>query len=358
MRKGFKVILDVDDVLYQCNQSAINLLNKEENTNYTINDVKNWGMINDPIDKRVKYFDDPVFIKNLPMFEGAQEFVRKLSKKAEIFVCTNVQPQCVSARYEALLRDFPEIDPNNILIGGRKDLLFADMMLDDAIHNLENARVDYPVLFQRPWNSGNAGILSVTGYKEFLELVDIIKTSKSTDYSENYNMLVLVGPSGSGKKCIAQSFPDNPLFERVKTYSTKKDENYKSISKEEFLKKKEENFFIETSSYLGEFFGIHKKDIDHIISKGKYPLLILDINGVVSMKHFYNSLNIFVKSPKENCIKNIITKTDDIDKKVKAIVSLDAEYGYEELCDYTIKLENDKFQVDNIIERYFNRKED
>ena len=62
---------------------------------------------------------------------------------------------------------------SNILIGARKDLLNADMMLDDAPQNLDGANTRYPVLFRQPWNYGKTGLLSVSTYAEFLTLVSL-----------------------------------------------------------------------------------------------------------------------------------------------------------------------------------------
>lgn len=70
--------------------------------------------------------------------------------KAEVVIATNVPPVCAGARVNAIIKHFPEIIPSNILIGARKDLLVADMMLDDTSQNLEQANVDYPVLYRQP----------------------------------------------------------------------------------------------------------------------------------------------------------------------------------------------------------------
>lgn len=94
---------------------------------------------------------------------------------------------------------------SNILIGARKDLLNADMMLDDAPQNLDGANTRYPVLFRQPWNYGKTGLLSVSTYAEFLTLVDLIRTSEFADYDANEKpeVIALVGSSGSGKKKLA-----------------------------------------------------------------------------------------------------------------------------------------------------------
>lgn len=335
MRTRFRVILDCDDVLFDCNNTGVQCVNKKYGTNYTIYDIRNWGLMGEIIDERLEYCSDPKFIASLPPYLGAKEFVRKLSKKAEIFIMTNVHPSCAAVRFEAIVKNFPEINPSNIIIGGRKDLISADMMLDDAYHNLENSLVTYPVLFQRPWNYGKAGVLSVNGYDEFLQLVDIIKNSETEEVTD-VQVVSLVGPSGANKKALAEKLLETGKFERVKTYTTKSDPAYYVLSVEEFTKRKENGFFSEVSVYANEFYGIRMDDITTIINSGKIPLTILDINGAVSLRQHFKALNVFVKASKEDCIKSILERNLSTDEAVQRIASLDIEFKNEEFCDMTV----------------------
>lgn len=346
MIKQFRVILDADDTLFKCNSEAIKKLNDEYGCHFTVNDITSWGLLNNELDNRLKYFKDPIFIKNLPLMKGAKEFVHKLSEKAEIFVCTNVNPECVFARFSAIIENFPEIKPENIIFGGRKDLLIADMMLDDALHNLEKANVKYPVLFQQPWNFENNSILSVDGYSQFLELVEIIKNA-STMKKERVQMVSIIGPSGSGKHCIVNEICKNSLFEKVKAYSTNPNNtSYNYIPMEEFTNAKLNDFFTETSIYCGNYYGIRREDINYILQKGKIPIMVLDINGAMTVSSLYNSLNVFVSASKEDCIKNIIQDDSlSLCQKTQRIIALDLEQKNENLCDITVT----KNDVDKII---------
>lgn len=346
MRTHFRVILDCDDVLFDCNNTGVQLVNKKYGTNFTIYDIHEWGLTGGLIDERLEYYSDPDFIGSLPPYPGAKEFVAKLCKKAEVFIMTNVQPACASVRFEAIVKHFPEINPSNIIIGGRKDLVYANMMLDDAYHNLENSLVTHPVLFQRPWNYGKAGVLSVNGYDEFLQLVDIIKTSEIEEPT-NVEVVSLVGPSGSNKKRLAEKLLSTGKFERVKTYTTKQNPSYYVLTTEEFTKRQNEGFFSEVSVYASEFYGIRMDDITTIINHGKIPLTILDINGAVSLRQHFNALNVFVKSPKEDCIKDILGRNLPIEEAVQRIASLDIEFKNEELCDITVS----NLQYEQILKR-------
>lgn len=348
MRKSFRVILDGDDVLFCCNSYALEKLNEEIGTKYKLDDITTWEDTGALIDRRKIYFNQPEFVKSQPVYEGAREFVEQLQKVAEVFICTSVPSHCAGERVSSIIRNFPDIDPSNILIGNRKDLLNADILLDDAYHNLEKAQVRYPVLFRRPWNHNITGLTSISNYDEFLTLVGLIKTThdiSEKDLHEN-RVVSLVGPSGSGKTTIANQLIAKDICCQVCSYTTRKkrnsDDKYHFISKEDFLKKKTEGFFFETSSYMGEHYGTSKNSINEILDKGKNPLLILDINGAIAMKQEYGSaaLTVFVERNKEDCIRSIIMRALPIDETVKRISSLNAEIKNEEFCDITV-LNND-----------------
>lgn len=337
MKKRLKIVLDCDDVLYECNNEGIKKLNEKYGSEYKLSDIKEWGLTGTLLDKRLEFYDDPKFIRNLPLIEGAKDFVKKLSEKAELFICTAVQPNCASERLASIIENFPEIKVSNIMIGGRKDMISADMMLDDCILNLEKANVTYPVLMQRPWNAnGNAGILSVNGYEEFLQLVDTIL---STDDTSSYKVCSLIGPPGSGKtKIMEELLKIDSKFEMVPTYTTakKKAAIYKKVSKDAFEQMQRSGYFSETSTYLGNKYGIVNEDIERILDNNKIPLMMLDVNGAMGVSRYYKTLKCFVDSPKAICIKNILEKELPIDTATERICCLDGELKNKNICDVVI----------------------
>ena len=179
---------------------------------------------------------------------------------------------------------------SNILIGARKDLLNADMMLDDAPQNLDGANTRYPVLFRQPWNYGKTGLLSVSTYAEFLTLVDLIRTSEFADYDANEKpeVIALVGSSGSGKKKLADELCLYSQIDRVFCYTTKPSPSYYNVTPAEFEAMK--NRFFETSSYMGYRYGTKLKDIHDVLYACQIPLLIMDINGMLAVKSRFKTL--------------------------------------------------------------------
>ena len=238
--------LDVDDVLLECVPYAIKLANEKYNFDppLTIYEVDRWGKLGTRADVIFEFFTEE-FFRTQPVIQGAKEFVRKLSQMTEVFICTSVYPQFMSIRAEMIMKEFPEIPPENIYMASRKDKLNVDILLDDGMHNVMKSNAAYPILMRRPWNQSATGMLAVNNYDEFLKLVEVISTSYSMmkDDYKNPSIVALVGPSGSGKTKIAAELLNKcDSFEKLLSYTTidptskSKDDWYNYIDKSEFFK--------------------------------------------------------------------------------------------------------------------------
>lgn len=176
--KKFKlrIGLDVDDILFSCNDYAVALANAKGafDPPLSVNEISSWGMTGTRIDSRLKYFADADFFDMQPVLPGAKEFVRELLKRAEVFFTTAVAPEYMGIRAKRLMEEFPEVPKENIIMGYRKDLVNLDIILDDGAHNVIASKSAYPVLMRKPWNGNMTGCLSVNNYPEFLTLVDTI----------------------------------------------------------------------------------------------------------------------------------------------------------------------------------------
>ena len=204
--------VDIDDILMECTSYAIRLANEKHKFDppLTIYEKTRWGKLGTRIDNIYPYFSDPEFYRTQPVYEGAKEFIRKLSQMTEVFVCTAVPPEFMGIRAQRIMQEFPEISPDHIYMGARKENIHTDILFDDAMHNILASNAKYPVLMRRPWNQEATGMLAVNYYDEFLKIVEIIAESYSINPSGNdiasSDIVVLVGPSGSGKSKIATRF--------------------------------------------------------------------------------------------------------------------------------------------------------
>lgn len=339
MKKTLRIVVDCDDVLFRCNSYAVERLNRDTGSGFRKEDIREWGIMHSGLDARLAYFHDPEFVRTQPVMEGARDFLAALVRKAEVFVATSVPAACAGERFSAILREFPMISPENILIGSRKDILNADMLLDDSPQHIKGSNADYAVLFRQPWNLDLSGVVAVSNYREFLTLVDMVDGSSSGEPRKHgFTPAVLVGPSGSGKNRLADNMEAGGLYRRIQSYTTCKDPRhpYHSLSREQFYRKAANGGFLETTSYAGNMYGVSRDDIEAAYKEGRIPLLVLDINGAVSLKREYGACIYFVAASKETCIRNILMSDALLDEKVRRISAIDGEMKNKQLCDDVI----------------------
>ena len=344
--------LDVDDVLLECIPYAIKLANDKYKFDppLTIYEVDRWGKLGTRADVIFEFFTEE-FFRTQPVIAGAKEFVRKLSQMTEVFVCTSVYPQFMSIRAEVIMREFPEIPPENIYMASRKDKLNVDILFDDGMHNVMKSNAAYPILLRKPWNQSATGMLAVNNYDEFLKLVEVISTSYSTmrDDNKNPSIVALVGPSGSGKSDIAKVLLEKePRFEKLLSYTTidptanTENDWYNYVDKNEFFKMLENHELFESSMYAGHGFGSKKSDVDALLCDGKTVLTIMDICGAMSLKtHYKNVVTVYVKRDKRDLLSSILKKNSSDEDKVNRIISIDDERRNEEICDFVVENNGD-----------------
>ena len=161
--------LDIDDLLMECTSYAIRLANEEHHFDppMTIYEKDRWGKLGTRADSIYPYFNDPEFYRTQPVYEGAKEFVRRLSQMTEVFICTAVPPQFMGIRAQRIMEEFPEIPADHIYMGARKEKIHTDILFDDAMHNILTSSAKYPILMRRPWTQEATGMLAVNKYEEF-----------------------------------------------------------------------------------------------------------------------------------------------------------------------------------------------
>lgn len=119
-------------------------------------------------------------------------------------------------------------------------------------------------------------------------------------------LIVIVAPSGTGKstmiKRLKQDFPS--IVESV-SYTTRPKrpgevdgKSYFFVSREEFLKMKERNEFLEWAEVHGNFYGTSKKFVEDSLKEGKHLLFDLDVQGTDSLKSYFgDQANVVFISP-------------------------------------------------------------
>lgn len=356
--------LDVDDLLLECVPHAIRLANEKYKFDPPLNihEVNRWGKLGTRADVIFEFMDDPEFYCTQPVIAGAREFVKKLSQMTEVFVSTAVWPQYMTMRFQRILEEFPEIPQDHILMGARKDKIDIDILFDDGMHNVFRSNAAFPILMRRPWNSEATGVLAVNTYDEFLKLVEVIansyRISQEPSHLTEPSVVVLVGPSGSGKNELAQGLlKHSNAFEKLVSYTTdqavlsRNDGNYTYVSVSDFRRMREQGEIFEATTYGHHDYGSCKTDVAQILAKGKHVLTVMDICGAMAMKtHFPNVTTIYVKRDKKDLLTAILEKDAPTADKVNRLLAIESETKNARICDYTVKFDCCEQAVEQILQ--------
>lgn len=337
IKKRIKVIVDFDDVLADCNGHACDMHQKETGEILDYYSISAWGELGLPVDARFGYFQQEEFYRTQPMFKGAAEFLQELMGKADVFICTAVYPEFMGLRIERIRELFPFFPQENILMGNRKDIVHADVMLDDGIHNLQHENVSFPVLFRRPWNRKESGIASVRTYQEFLALVDTVRGDiKPVDQIPK--VICILGPSGSGKNEAAEKICEWGNSERIGTYTNCKAAGKSYVRLEKDPLQCEENFY-ESSFYCGSFYASSLAPVMQCLKRGKHAVMVMDITGCMSMRHAFPGRTIicYKQRDRKDCIRSTLAKKGlSIDQLTERLAGMPYEEGNKLIADVVI----------------------
>ncbi len=176
-------------------------------------------------------------------------------------------------------------------------------------------------------------------------------------------MLVLIGPSASGKTEIAKILIEKYNFEKLVTYTTRKKRineqdgiDYHFVSKEKFLLKKSENEFIETTFYNDNFYGTRVKDVR------ENRVVILDPMGA---NNFYNYFKkkvfvVYLETTKELRKKRMLERHDELDLINKRLENDDQIFKKENINKINKVIINEQASLEmlahEIYNLYINRK--
>jgi guanylate kinase len=132
-------------------------------------------------------------------------------------------------------------------------------------------------------------------------------------------LLVLSSPSGGGKtsitKQLLQARDDLGYSVSATTRPMRPGErdgfDYHFISRDEFVRRRDADEFLEWASYAGELYGTLKSEIERILSKGRNAVLDVEIEGARQIRaRFPNSLHLFVLPPSAEVLLGRLTGRD------------------------------------------------
>ena len=103
--------------------------------------------------------------------------------------------------------------------------------------------------------------------------------------------IVFAGPSAGGKTTVGDKLiAEDGIYSMSRSATTRaprgdgRDDEYIYMSRDQFLNAIADGDILEHTEYSGNMYGTRKSELDRILSEGKFPILVLDLNGVESLK--------------------------------------------------------------------------
>ncbi len=168
------------------------------------------------------------------------------------------------------------------------------------------------------------------------------------------NLLVISGPSGSGKsslmKELLEQVPQTYFSISSTTRSIREGEkdgvNYHFISKAEFEKEIEEGFFLEWAKVHDNYYGTSLKPILKELHEGKVVICDIDVQGHKIAREKLGNLitSVFITTPDQKSLKERLVNrgTDSVDVIEKRLLNAVSEMT--RMKEYDYLLINDDFE--------------
>ena len=118
-------------------------------------------------------------------------------------------------------------------------------------------------------------------------------------------IIVISGPAGSGKSTVTKFIREDEDYvfsvSRTTRYMRPGEvdgKDYYFISHSEFLKKLDEDDFLEHAEYCGEMYGTPKSLVYEQLEKGKNVILEIEVQGAMQVRnHYPEAAFVFVVPP-------------------------------------------------------------
>lgn len=172
-------------------------------------------------------------------------------------------------------------------------------------------------------------------------------------------LFVISAPSGAGKTTIAntviEKLGSSYPISKVITYTSRQPrsneipgKDYCFVSKDDFFKKKERGFFLETTEYNGEWYGSPQSMIDDL-ERGFSFIIITDIIGAKTISNRMNTaVLIWLAPPSAEVLRNRLLKrgTENI-AQVEARIALSQDEMDQERREnfFHYRVINDSFDI-------------
>ena len=180
--KKLRILVDMDEVLNNLLDGWVAYLNERHHLNANAQDIYAWDVgcvypTLTPEEVEQPLYDDTLW-ERLAAKPGSVESLKTMIDDGhEIFVVTASSVyQTLPAKIDWLLKHYPYLTWDNVVLARRKQIVSGDVLIDDGIHNLEGGGY-FKILMDAPnnraYDAEKNGMIRVYTLKE---AYDVMKT--------------------------------------------------------------------------------------------------------------------------------------------------------------------------------------
>ena len=157
--------------------------------------------------------------------------------------------------------------------------------------------------------------------------------------------LVLSAPSGGGKTAVRDCLLRDPRFGFSITCTTRQPrpgevhgKDYYFLSKDGFLKLREEGKLLEWAEVHGNFYGTPEKSVRDVMESGRIPVMTIDVKGAAAVRRIFDdAVTVFIIPPSPAVLKKRLELRGESSEGMKIrLQTARAEMKEAHLFDYLV----------------------
>ncbi len=180
MKRQYTVLIDMDDTIEDLLIRWVNELNCKHNTSVSVDDITDWDLTKFfptlcPDEVYAPLFDNE-FWKTVQPKDDASRFIKALKDEGySVYICTTSNYKTLKTKMEnVLFKHFDFLSWSDVIITSNKQLINADFLVDDGVHNLiggsyQGILMDAP--HNRKFNEKEHDIIRVKSWDEIYNII-------------------------------------------------------------------------------------------------------------------------------------------------------------------------------------------
>lgn len=148
------ILVDIDGVIFNTQETLLNWLNSFHRLNYTIDDITSYNWFDKTFDDPWEIMEHDTFWHTVKANKQTIDYILKWKHEGHTikFVTASCYHHALKAKIYKLLDYFNgEFDDKDVIVCHDKSLIMGDLLIDDFLKNC-NEFHGFPIVYAQPWN--------------------------------------------------------------------------------------------------------------------------------------------------------------------------------------------------------------